>query len=135
GLVRRGLVEVEVRERPRRPLRGRTAGRRGARPVASALTGPQAEAVGLVRRALVERDATPLLLDGVTGGGKTAVYVEAIAASLRAGRPALLLVPEIALATPIIDRLRADLPVRVAVVHSGLGEGERADEWRRIRGG
>ena len=72
----------------------------------------------------VERgDPTPTLLDGVTGGGKTAIYVEAIAASLRAGRPALLLVPEIALATPIIDRLRADLPVRVAVVHSGLGEG------------
>ena len=84
----------------------------------------------------VERgDPTPTLLDGVTGGGKTAIYVEAIAASLRAGRPALLLVPEIALATPIIDRLRADLPVRIAVVHSGLGEGERADEWRRIRAG
>ena len=47
----------------------------------------------------------------------------------------MLLVPEIALATPIVDRLRADLPVRVAILHSGLGEGERADEWRRIRGG
>ena len=61
--------------------------------------------------------------------------MEAIAASLAAGRPALLLVPEIALATPIVDRLRADLAVRVAVLHSALGEGERADEWRRIRAG
>ena len=43
--------------------------------------------------------------------------------------------PEIALATPIVDRLRADLAVRIAVLHSGLGEGERADEWRRIRAG
>jgi primosomal protein N' (replication factor Y) len=71
----------------------------------------------------------------VTGGGKTAIYVEAIAASLTAGRPALVLVPEIALALPIVDRLRADLDARVALVHSGLGDGERADEWRRIRSG
>ena len=77
----------------------------------------------------------PLLLDGVTGGGKTAIYVEAIAASLEAGRPALVLVPEIALALPLVDRLRADLDARVALVHSGLGDGERADEWRRIRAG
>ena len=47
----------------------------------------------------------------------------------------LVLVPEIALATPLVDRLRADLDVDIALVHSGLGEGERADEWRRIRAG
>ena len=78
---------------------------------------------------------TPLLLEGVTGGGKTAVYVEAIATSLEAGRPVLVLVPEIALATPLVDRLRADLDADIALVHSGLGDGERADEWRRIRAG
>jgi primosomal protein N' (replication factor Y) len=71
----------------------------------------------------------------VTGGGKTAIYVEAIVASLERGRPALVLVPEIALAMPLVDRLRSDLAVRVALVHSGLGDGERADEWRRIRAG
>src|SRR5207342_2336034 len=49
--------------------------------------------------------------------------------------PALVLVPEIVLALPLVDRLRADLDVRVALVHSGLGDGERADEWRRIRSG
>jgi primosomal protein N' (replication factor Y) len=75
------------------------------------------------------------LLDGVTGGGKTAIYVEAIASSLVTGRPALVLVPEISMAMPLVDRLRADLDVRVALVHSGLGDGERADEWRRIRTG
>ena len=85
--------------------------------------------------AIGRRDARPLLLDGVTGGGKTAIYVEAIAASLEAGRPALVLVPEISMAMPLVDRLRSDLDVRVALVHSGLGEGERADEWRRIRAG
>ncbi|MFN8630390.1 MAG: primosomal protein N' [Chloroflexota bacterium] len=85
--------------------------------------------------AVEARDPQPILLDGVTGSGKTAIYVEAIAACLAGGRPALLLVPEIALATPVVDRLRADLSARIAVLHSALGEGERADEWRRIRAG
>jgi primosomal protein N' (replication factor Y) len=135
GLVRRGLVRAEVRERPRRPLAARPAPVRGARPIGAALTPDQAAALEVVRAAVDARDPTPTLLDGATGSGKTAIYVEAIEACLAMGRPALLLVPEIALATPITDRLRAELPVRIAVLHSALGEGERADEWRRIRAG
>jgi primosomal protein N' (replication factor Y) len=135
SLARRGLVEVEVRERPRRPLAGRPVGLRGGRPLGAELTSAQREAVELATAAVAAGDATPLLLDGVTGGGKTAIYVEAIVASLERGRPALVLVPEIALALPFVDRLRADLAARVAVVHSGLSDGERADEWRRIRAG
>ena len=135
GLVRRGLAEAEVRERPRRPLAARPAGRRGGRPPSSDLLPAQAEAIARIRTAIAARNPRPLLLDGVTGGGKTAIYVEAIAHSLEAGRPALVLVPEIALALPLVDRLRADLDARVALVHSGLGAGERADEWRRIRSG
>jgi primosomal protein N' (replication factor Y) len=135
SLVRRGLAETGVRERPRRPLATRAPGTRGGRPRSSELSGAQTAAVDRVARAIAERDPRPLLLDGVTGGGKTAIYVDAIAASLTAGRPALVLVPEIALALPLVDRLRADLDARVAVVHSGLGDGERADEWRRIRAG
>ncbi len=135
GLVRRGLAAVDVRERPRRPLDARPVGLRGGRPPAADLTGPQAEALAHIRTALDEDDPTPLLVDGVTGGGKTAVYAEAIAASLERGRPALVLVPEIALAMPLVDRLRADLDARVALVHSAVGGGERTDEWRRIRAG
>ncbi len=135
GLVRRGLASVQVRERERRPLERRPPGRRGGRPPGSDLTEPQTRALAAVRAAIEARDPTPILLDGVTGGGKTAVYVEAIATSLEAGRPALVLVPEIALAIPLVDRLRADLSADVALLHSGLGAGERADEWRRIRGG
>ncbi len=135
GLVRRGLLVTEVRERPRLPLAARPAGRRGARPATSPLTEPQQRAVDAAGAAVAARDPRPLLLDGVTGGGKTAIYVEAIAAALDAGRPALVLVPEIALALPLVDRLRADLGARVALVHSGLADGERADEWRRIRRG
>jgi primosomal protein N' (replication factor Y) len=135
SLARRRLVEVEIRERPRRPLAERPVGLRGSRPRGAELTPPQAEAVAAARAAIAAGDSTPLLLDGVTGGGKTAIYVEAIVGSLERGRPALVLVPEIALAMPLVDRLRSDLAVRVALVHSGLAEGERADEWRRIRAG
>ncbi len=135
GLVRRGLLQAEVRERPRRPLAARPVGLRGGRPPSSDLLASQADAVRRIRGSIAAREYRPLLLDGVTGAGKTAIYVEAIAASLEAGRPALVLVPEIALALPLVDRLRADLDARVALLHSGLGDGERADEWRRIRSG
>jgi primosomal protein N' (replication factor Y) (superfamily II helicase) len=135
GLVRRGLVDADVRERLRRPLATRPVGRRGSRPRSSALLPAQADAVARVRAAIAARDPRPLLLDGVTGAGKTAIYVEAIAASLESGRPALVLVPEIALALPLVDRLRADLDAGIALLHSGLGDGERADEWRRVRSG
>ncbi len=135
GLVSRGYVAIAVEERARRPLAARSAGRRGARPVGSDLTAPQVEAVATIRRAIAEGDPTPLVLDGVTGAGKTAVYVEAIASSIDAGRPVLVLVPEIPLALPLVDRLRAEATGEIALLHSGLGDGERADEWRRIRSG
>jgi len=135
GLVRRGLAEAVVRERPRRPLASRVVRRPGARPAGVPLTEAQAAAVAAIEAARSTAAPRPLLLDGVTGGGKTAIYVEAIARALRAGRRALVLVPEIALATPLVDRLHADLDARIALVHSGLGAGERLDEWRRIRAG
>jgi primosomal protein N' (replication factor Y) len=75
------------------------------------------------------------LLEGTTASGKSAVYAAAIAAALEQGRGAMVLVPEIALAVPLLDRLRHDLGVEVALLHSALGDGERADEWRRIRSG
>jgi primosomal protein N' (replication factor Y) (superfamily II helicase) len=135
GLIRRGLVVADVRERPRRPLARRPAGRRGTRPVGSDLTPPQAEALTAILAAVRAHDPTPLLLEGITGSGKTAVYAEAVAETISSGRTALVLVPEIALAMPLVDRLRADLDAEIAILHSGLGEGERADEWRRIRAG
>jgi primosomal protein N' (replication factor Y) (superfamily II helicase) len=134
-LARRGLVEIDVREAPREPLAARAIGRRGSRPDGSDLSPEQAEAVAAVERAVAAGESSTILLDGVTGGGKTAIYAELLASTLARGRPGLVLVPEIALALPLVDRLRADLDARVAVVHSGLGEGERADEWRRIRRG
>jgi primosomal protein N' (replication factor Y) len=135
ALVRRGLAFADVRERGRRPLAGRAAGHRGGRPSGAGLSAEQAAAVAAIGRAIAARDPRPMLIDGVTGGGRTAVYVEAITLSLAAGRPALVLVPEVALATPLLDRIRADLDAEIAVLHSALGEGERTDEWRRVRAG
>ena len=134
-LARRGLIEIEVREAPREPLATRPAGRRGARPHGAALSPEQAAAVDAVDRAAERGTTAVILLDGVTGGGKTAIYAELLERTLGRDKPALVLVPEIALALPLVDRLRADLDARVAVLHSGLSDGERADEWRRIRRG
>jgi primosomal protein N' (replication factor Y) len=135
SLERRGLVTSGSRERPRRPLDERKPGWRGTRPEGEPLTVAQRAALEVILAAMAQRDATPLLLEGVTGAGKSTVYAEAIAESLTAGRAALILVPEIALAMPLVDRLRSDLNAEIAILHSGLGEGQRADEWRRIRAG
>ncbi len=135
GLARRGLIELDSRARPRRPLAGRAEPSRGALPADAPLTEEQSRVVERVTSLVRGRQFAGILLDGVTAGGKTAVYVAAIREALSIGRPALVLVPEIALAVPLLDRLRHDLGVEVAVLHSGLGEGERADEWRRIRAG
>jgi primosomal protein N' (replication factor Y) len=135
ALARRGLVTIDVREAPRQPLAARAVGRRGARPAGSELSEEQSAAVAAVERAAASGESRTILLDGVTGSGKTAIYTELLARTLARGRAALVLVPEIALALPLVDRFRADLDARVAMLHSGLGDGERADEWRRIRRG
>jgi primosomal protein N' (replication factor Y) len=76
-----------------------------------------------------------LLLHGVTGSGKTEVYLAAVEAALSQGRGAIVLVPEIGLAPQAVARFRARLGDRFAVLHSALTPGERYDEWRRLRNG
>jgi primosomal protein N' (replication factor Y) (superfamily II helicase) len=76
-----------------------------------------------------------LLLHGVTGSGKTEVYLAAVEAALAMGRGAIVLVPEIGLAPQAVARFRARLGDRIAVLHSALTDGERYDEWRRLRNG
>ncbi len=76
---------------------------------------------------------TPVLLHGVTGSGKTEIYLRALAATLAQGRRALVLVPEIALTPQTVRRFAARFPGRVAVWHSELDDGERYDTWRRAR--
>ena len=77
----------------------------------------------------------PVLLFGVTGSGKTEVYLQAIAKELAAGRGAIVMVPEIALTPQTVGRFASRFGDRVAVLHSALSDGERYDEWHRIRSG
>ena len=97
-----------------------------------ALTGAQSRAVAAVAEAM-EGDGGTFLLHGVTGSGKTEVYLRCIEQCLRLGKQAIVLVPEIALTPQTVGRFRARFSDGIAVLHSRLSAGERFDEWRRIR--
>jgi primosomal protein N' (replication factor Y) len=99
------------------------------------LTSEQQTALETMRQALSEQRFAPFLLHGVTGSGKTEVYLRLIAAALERGLSALVLVPEIALTPQLAGRFRARFGARVAVLHSGLSQLERVDQWREIRAG
>src|SRR6266581_4869485 len=75
-------------------------------------------------------DRSPILLHGVTGSGKTEVYLQALAAVIAQGKHGIVLVPEIALTTQAVQRVAGRFPGRVAIIHSDLSIGERYDEWR-----
>jgi primosomal protein N' (replication factor Y) len=127
-LVEKGLarfVEVEVRRDP--------FGARPSAPTAApALTDEQAYAARAIGDAMETDARIPLLLFGVTGSGKTEVYLDAIARTVRRGKGALFLLPEIGLTAQVMDLLRGRFGDEVAVLHSALSDGERHDEWQRI---
>lgn len=124
-LLRRGVLVTSLIAERRDPLRRTAVVPDLPRPLT-----PDQEA------ALKKLGALPpggeLLVWGVTGSGKTEVYLQAIASELEAGRTALVLVPEIALTPQTVDRFRARLGETVAILHSALSPGERYDEWLRI---
>jgi len=95
----------------------------------------QRAAIDPLAAVLDRRDYAAFLLKGVTGSGKTEVYLRAIERCLETGRNALYLVPEIALTALLARNLRARLGDGLAILHSSLGPGERFDEWRRARQG
>jgi len=99
------------------------------------LTEAQAAALDVIESSITENTFSPFLLHGVTGSGKTEIYIRAMRTSLNSGRGAMMLVPEIAL-TPILSRrLRAHFGDQIAIFHSSLSRGERFDEWSRLRSG
>jgi len=106
-----------------------------------AKTGPlplnagQASALEQVAGAIRQGVFRAFLLHGVTGSGKTEVYLQAIAAALEAGRQAVALVPEISLTPQMVELFQGRFGGQVAVLHSALPGGERYDEWRRIKDG
>ena len=104
-----------------------------------ALNPEQAVALRAVEEALAAPEkAKPILLHGVTGSGKTEIYLQAIQSTLARGRTAIVLVPEISLTPQTVERFKsrfADAQDTVAVLHSHLSEGERHDEWHKIHAG
>lgn len=99
------------------------------------LTPAQETALRAIEHAIGERAFSTFLLHGVTGSGKTEIYIRAMRTALQSGRAAMMLVPEIAL-TPILSRrLRAHFGDLIAIFHSSLSRGERFDEWSRLRTG
>jgi primosomal protein N' (replication factor Y) len=129
-LEARGLVVLERSVSVRRPTRHSVSAVSG-RPLP--LTPEQAAAVARIEAALGAGGS--LLLHGVTGSGKTEVYLQAAAACLEAGRAALILVPEIGLTPQALARFEARLGDVVAVMHSGMSDGARHDEWLRMSRG
>ena len=129
-LERRGLVslsEAEVSRRPDSVIVGASRER-------PELNAAQADALARITRGL-DGDGGELLLHGVTGSGKTEVYLTATEAALERGRGVIVLVPEIGLTPQTVSRFEARFGDRVAVLHSALSQGERRDEWQRLRRG
>ena len=103
------------------------------------LTGNQIQAWQTLKQMLKDAfsggPARPALLHGVTSSGKTELYLQAVAETLRSGRQAIVLVPEISLTPQTVRRFLARFPGQVGLVHSSLSAGERFDTWRRARAG
>jgi len=130
-LDRRGLVETFSQEVWRDPLADL-----GEQPGQTLAPTPDQQGVLVdLEVALGERRFHPSLLHGVTGSGKTLVYIQAAARALEQGRGVIVLVPEIALAWQMVRRFVAHFGPQVAVMHSQLSPGERYDTWRRLHHG
>ncbi len=132
GLVEKGLASVTEEEVSRDPYANIEVG-------AAPKLRPTPQQAGIIRR-LSEASRTPdpgtFLLRGVTGSGKTLVYIELLREVVeRQGKTAIVLVPEIALTPQTVGRFKAVFGDRVAVLHSALSDGERYDEWRSLRAG
>lgn len=126
ALAEKKIVLLERRRVLRDPYRGvRTENREHV------LTSAQETALSQIRQS----EKTVLLLHGVTGSGKTEIYLNLIAQQLKEGKGAIFLVPEISLTPQMLSQLRSRFGSKAAILHSGLSAGEKYDEWRRLREG
>ncbi len=124
GVIDKGLVEVQVVKLARTPVADNVSDKRVK------LNKGQQHAVDTI---MVSPDL--YLLKGVTGSGKTEVYMNVIEQKLAQGKTAIMLVPEISLTPQMLNRFTSRFPGIVAVLHSGLSDGEKFDEWQRIFNG
>jgi primosomal protein N' (replication factor Y) len=130
ALAERGFVEIHERAAP-----GDVFGEAPEADTRVELTADQQAALAPIGAAVRARKHETFLLHGVTGSGKTEVYLRAVGEALRLGRQALVLVPEITLTHQIVARLRARFGDALAVLHSGLRPAERLEQWQRLREG
>jgi len=130
-LVKRGLVEIA--ERVLEPARH--ASKVQPMPVDFALNADQERALDRILASVAAATFSPLLLHGVTGSGKTAVYLAAMRSVLEARKSAILLVPEIGLTPAVAAELYRVFGEQVAILHSGFSDRERAEQWHRIKHG
>jgi len=136
AVISRGLVELQQIEVKREPISYQ--GITPSEPLT--LTDAQKSAFQSIQSSLlqvVKGQASPaiFLLHGVTGSGKTEIYLQALAEVVKLGKRGIVLVPEIALTPQTIERFASRFPHKVAVLHSKLSLGEQFDEWQRIRNG
>ena len=135
ALEKRGFVALREEAMPRDPH----ADEQFIATTPLALNPEQTLALAAIEKGLAaHEDAKPLLLHGVTGSGKTEVYLQAIKSALARGKTAIVLVPEISLTPQTVERFKsrfAEPNDMVAVLHSRLSEGERHDEWHKIQSG
>ena len=130
-LVRRGLIELL--DEPRDFTVSKLKPRRS--PFEFEFSGAQKEALAKIGEAVAARGFSGMLLHGITGSGKTAVYLACMRQVLDQGRSSILLVPEIGLTPAVAADLRQVFGDEVAILHSGLSDAERAEQWHRIRRG
>jgi primosomal protein N' (replication factor Y) len=131
SLEKKGLVEIYDDAVRRDPL----AQLGNLKPEEFTLTTAQGSVLEKIEQQIVSASYSAFLLHGVTGSGKTEVYIRAMRSALNLGRSAMMLVPEIALTPVFSRRLRAHFGDQVAIFHSSLQRGERFDEWTRVKNG
>ncbi|QXD14602.1 primosomal protein N' [Rhodocaloribacter litoris] len=133
GLVKKGILEVVEREVIRSPLDAPAP--EEVPPPAYTLHPSQQTALDRIHEAVAAGRFETFLLHGVTGSGKTEVYIAALKAVVARGKTGIILVPEIALTPQTVRRFRAHFGDRIAVLHSRMSPGERYDAWRHLRSG
>jgi primosomal protein N' (replication factor Y) len=126
-----GILKVEQQEVGRDPYQDREFEQTQPLP----LTPEQQEAFGEIVSFVETKEYKTFLLHGVTGSGKTEVYLQTISYAINKGREAIVLVPEISLTPQMVERFKGRFGEQVAVIHSRLSAGERYDEWKKIRQG
>ncbi len=131
SLRERGLVQMGS-ETQARDILGQALEEHSQAPT---LTDDQSQALKPMCEAIVQRAHRTFLLHGITGSGKTEVYLSAVGEALHSGRQALVLVPEIPLTHQILSRLRSRFGDNMAVLHSGLSQSERLEQWKKLRRG